>query len=414
VKYNTSEHSSQYKKFTHEGRCNAGEQHRSAGVSYTAQGGGIDSMLYTVDVPASIPAGSVVAPKLKANPTVDGPSPALLDTVRTTVQADPIQAITGRKRESVKLARRIESFDKKRAGRMMQCGSSFTRDVTTCDHSHSSALRRTDRRCTDRLCPQCARIRSIRLSGALSEPLKALQGGNALYAYHVGLTWADTEHLPEFKTINGWKRAILKSSFFKRYGYFGAIVSLEVKIGAGSGLWHPHFHCVVFTRKPIATYKAERNGREVHLFDNAINEELSGAWETINGGAGYIVQGEAFDGNYTEILKYITDSCHKMNDTQLKEFCTWSHGRRFLSMAGKLYANAQLKELMNKADEDDGEDEEKQEDTACPHCGCIETRREHLFYDERRGRFIIDDTGRAYTPPQREGPDWILPTSQRN
>lgn len=318
--------------------------------------------------------------------------------VRTSEKTDPLQAITGRKRASVKLARRIETFDKKRASRMMQCGASFTRDVTTCGHSHASSLHRTDRRCTDRLCPQCARIRSMRLSGSLSEPLRALQGGNGLFAYHIGLTWTDTEHLPEFKTVNGWKRAILKHSFFKRYGYYGAVVSMEVKIGSRSGLFHPHFHCVVFTTKPIPTYKAERNGREVHLFDNAINEELSGAWEEVNGGAGYIVQGELFDGHYEEVLKYIVKSCDDMSDSQLKEFCAWSRGRRFLTMTGKLYANEELKALMNKADDDDGEDEGEQEEAACPHCGCTETRREHLYYDEGRARFVVDKIQEPFTP----------------
>lgn len=409
LKYNTSISKKQILSIApNEGNRSAGEQRSSAnGVLLTD--GDIHG-LNTGGVSVSIPVGKIHAPKLALaivteHGTISGNGSeyTLLDTVQTSVLDCLPNGFKQRKIATNALADRITKYNAKLAKRMYSCGATFTVDVTTCPHQHTSELHRIDKRCAHRLCPQCARIRGIRMGLALSEPLKQWQTANGLYAYHVGLTLKDTEHLPSMKSMNTWKKKLLKGEFFSKYGYFGALAVMEIKAGKRSRLFHPHFHVIVFTTKPIPTYQVEGANRDKNLFCLTQNKELSAEWNEINGGAGYIVQGEAFDGNYAEMFKYLCKDVNNLNNAQLKELVEWMHGKRFLSMTGKLYSNKELKTLMAQADKanDDGDDDGNElddEQIACPHCGCMDTVRRVIVWDDKVNDYRWKDEPTVVVP----------------
>jgi hypothetical protein len=135
--------------------------------------------------------------------------------------------------------------------------------------------------------------------------------------------------------------------------------SFEVKIGTNSGLWHPHFHVLIFTRLPIPCY-VDRN--EAVRFEMAVNQRIAEAWQKITTDS-FIVDGRAFDGDYRELFKYVAKGADKMNDERLKELAEWQRHKRVLSLFGELYNNAELKAAMKEAE---GEDAPL---SSCPECG---------------------------------------------
>jgi plasmid rolling circle replication initiator protein Rep len=308
----------------------------------------------------------------------------LLDTLETSEQAETLSAITDRKRHSVSLSRRIAKFDKKRSEVMNSCGQRFSRLVSKCEHKHTLSATGAFY-CKDRLCPTCQRKRSFKLVHKLSSPLAELQLKNGLFASFITLTLKNTDKLPSFSDLSRWKKKLFKDKFWNSYGLFGAIGTLEVKLGERSGLWHVHFHLVVMTEKALPLIAT---GEQAGNFQLEVNQALSEAWEKANSGSGFIVRGKSFDGNYTEVLKYITKGTLDMTDGQLEEFCSWSKGRRFLSMTGKLYANKELKALLQQVEE--LEEETEQNACECPECKCKDFEKQDFVFDYHLKSYVLE------------------------
>lgn len=315
--------------------------------------------------------------------TAGSQSLPLLDTLETSVHDEQLSAKTERKRQSVSLAGRIGRFDSRRAEVMRSCGQKFSRLVSKCIHKHELAGTGAFY-CKDRLCPTCQRKRSNRLIRQLAGPLKAIQDSRQLYSSFVTLTLANTETLPSFSDLSSWKRKLLRDKFWQQFGLFGAVCTLEVKLGEKSGQWHCHFHIVALTEKPVPTIQT---GEQIGNWQLSVNQELSEAWLKVNEGAGFIVRGKAFDGNYAEVIKYISKEQNDMSDEQLEEFCKWSKGRRFLSLTGKLYNNRELKEAIRQSEE---ENKEEATSCQCPECGCSDFERHDFKYDYRLKSYVLE------------------------
>lgn len=336
---------------------------------------------------------------LEAEGSSKGLGMHLLDTLPLIVQADELRAKTERKRRSVSLSRRIALFDERRAERMANCGRRVSRIVSKCEHKHTVSIRGSNHfDCQDRLCPECARKRSARLVSRLSEPLRQIQTANGLYASFVTLTLKNTESLPVSKDLIRWKKKVLKSKFWDAYGLYGTLGSLEVKIGEGSGLWHVHFHLVCFTEKPVPTIET---GSEAGKWQVSVNQELSEAWTKANEGNGFIIRGVSFDGNYAEVLKYISKGIEFMSDEHLEEFCKWSHRRRFVFLTGKLFANPELKTLLKQAQEE--QDERREEACQCPECGCVDYERQDFRWNRSLDSYVLERVS-DFVFPSGNGP----------
>lgn len=319
--------------------------------------------------PLFISESNALAVKLALDLTpgkADDQGKLFLDNRKQVNSSEAFDKVTDRKRSSVALSSRISSFDDRRANRMSGCCSVVSRiavrNKTTGQVRYEFQPTIT---CKDRLCPHCARTRSTKLSNKLSEPLRDIQKLNGLQVSFLTLTFRNTQELRTFDELTRARKKLFKSKFWKEYGLVGSIGTLEVKLGQGSGLWHSHFHIVVFTEKELPT----DNGK----WTIETNQRLADEWYSITGDS-FIIRGVSFDGNYQEILKYISKGTEEMTDGQLQDFCTWSKGRRFLFMTGQLYNNKQLKTLIKQAEEEEedqvviGEDEE-----------IIETARLHFF-----------------------------------
>jgi hypothetical protein len=140
---------------------------------------------------------------------------------------------------------------------------------------------------------------------------------------------------------------------------------------------------VAFTEYPIELIQSGEHEGE---FQNVVNQEMSELWYDATDGAGFIVKGTAFDGNYKEIIKYIAKGVADMDKKRLQELATWSKGKRMLFTTGKLYANKELKELMND------ETEDKIDSRACPDCGCNHAEMSILQFNHRLGNYVLEES----------------------
>ena len=114
--------------------------------------------------------------------------------------------------------------------------------------------------CKNRFCPVCQMVKSLVLFAKLYPCIMKLSR-QGYYLKMLTFTIKDTKRLSDgVKLI---KTAFRKFSHEnKKYRsvfnnlYIGGIKSLEVKRGANSKLWHPHFHALVVTEKPVEDFNA--------------------------------------------------------------------------------------------------------------------------------------------------------------
>jgi len=150
------------------------------------------------------------------------------------------------------------------------------------------------------ICPVCADRAQARALAKYSDPIKRAAGAHS-YVYMLTATIRDGENLSERLAVlrDSWKRFRLMGQKRVRHisaataeitrsaGEFGkvraCIAKLETQKGAHSGLWHPHFHCLIFADEPI-DYKTRRleefGGRMVNV------SNLSAQWITATRGQG--------------------------------------------------------------------------------------------------------------------------------
>jgi hypothetical protein len=225
----------------------------------------------------------------------------------------------------------------------------------------------------------------VKLAGTLGTALESYVSERGLYAYHFVVTLANTESLPDYEKIRKQARRLLDSgskmrkAFWDRYGYHGAVLNFEVTVGK-DGRFHPHFHILLLTERPIELIETGDHAGE---FQNSVNQELSDMWQKITKDS-YIVKGKSFEfSQMFEMVKYLTKGVDMMPDEQLSELVDWSNGKRFISLLGKLYSNAELKQLL--------EDQDSSEPETCPDCGCNEFMDIPMRFDSQKGRYVDDE-----------------------
>jgi hypothetical protein len=216
----------------------------------------------------------------------------------------------------------------------------------------------------------------------LGPALEALAKAKGLHVYHLTLTYLNTDSLPDYKKMCGQVKRLFNSkskarkAFWDRYGYFGAVRNFEVTIDQ-NGRFHPHFHVLLFTERPIELIET---GRCAGRWQNSVNQELSDMWLEITKDSP-VVLGTAFGfKGMFEMVKYLTKGVPAMPATQLAELVDWSNGKRFIELTGKLHANAELKQLLEEQESDDPE--------CCPECGCNEFVDILMRFDARARRYV--------------------------
>ena len=328
----------------------------------------------------------------------EDPSDLLLDNLETSVSNDT-ERFTDRKRDAVAVSKRFKRIGMENRGRKIgQCSDLTITRAFSC--GHSSRVRDTGKamsyRCKDKFCPICNHARSIKLSHRLGNSLEAYTTAHNLHTYHLVLTFKNSNELPDYRRIRKLVKRLFNSdskgrkAFWDRYGYHGALLNFEITVDR-KGKYHPHFHVLLITERPIPLIE---QGEHAGEFQNSVNQEISDLWLKITGDS-YIVKGKGFEfSGMFEMVKYMTKGTMKIPDEQLYDLAKWSEGKRFLSLIGKLYSNEELKTLIDQGDE-------SHDPETCPQCGCSEYVDIPAWYDPMTARYVefSYDQERSLSPP---------------
>ena len=306
------------------------------------------------------------------------PAKPLLDNLETT-DRKPEERFTDRKAHAVAIADRFQRLGLENKGRKIgQCSSMIVKRKFTC--GHSSLVRDTGTahayRCKDKFCPICSHARSVKLSNNLGHALASYAKIHGLHTYHLVLTFRNSKGLPDYKRIRRQARRLFdlqakgRREFWNTYGFHGALMNFEISVSR-DGAFHPHFHILLFTERPIPLIETGKHEGE---FQNSVNQQISDLWLKITKDS-YIVKGTSFEfGGMFEMVKYVTKGTGEIPDQQLVDLVKWSEGKRFLSLIGELYANDEIKALLEQG-------EGLHDAETCPICGCNEYADVPAWFD---------------------------------
>lgn len=260
-----------------------------------------------------------------------------------------------------------------------QCGSRY------CDHEKQHF-------CLNRLCPICARRRSLKYIALLIPVFEELMQKGYIINF-LTLTIKDTEKLSTGLNLlnKSWRVMTHEDKFsrsiFKRL-FDGGIRNVEVKIGENSKQWHPHMHLLVVKKNFSKDYDYikslwEKATRQVAKTNKKIG---SVHIECIKTPAGTKYQGfkanKTQNGEYVisndmkqallkavcETVKYITKfNFEDYSYEDINELIVETKNKRFMNAFGLLF---NLQKYFDTDCEEINEDEVKKE--ICSHCGCTE------------------------------------------
>ena len=327
------------------------------------------------DLPEPFPSPQAIESTDNARPS------ALLDHIETSVDK-----FTERKRKARAMSNRFKSIEglENKGRKIGQCSQLIIKRAFSC--GHNALIRNAGEalafRCKERLCPICDHARSVKLSNKLGSALKSYVHAHGLHTYHLTLTFKNTEELPDYKKIRTMAKRLFDSkskarkAFWSRYGFHGAIMNFETTVKK-TGFFHPHFHVLLVTEKPIELIEFGEHEGE---FQNSVNQELSDLWYKITKDS-FVLKGVSFQFDHMfEMVKYMTKGVSNIPDRQLHDLVKWSEGKRFLSMIGDLYCNEELKGLINS----DGEEHDPE---TCAECGCNEFVDIPMMYNWHMKRY---------------------------
>jgi hypothetical protein len=275
-----------------------------------------------------------------------------------------------RKQANVRLAHRIAEFDAKRADRMYKCAYELYR--RTCAACQGNEQWSQDYRCGDRDCPICARFKaaeSVRMRGPALEAY-----GKNLHASFLTLTYRNSKRLVDRARIAKNVRALVHRALWKEFGEIsGGIYTVEVTFPRGE--YHVHVHMLIYTAHPIPTFTDKRGCERWHV---PFNQAVSDAWLEITGDA-RIVWGEAFDGRYAELLKYVAKpkDLERISTDQLREYSEWAKGMRAVATFGGLRGMEM--------------ETEREEPTEC-ECGCKVVETGIFRVNARQSNYVCIDS----------------------
>lgn len=154
--------------------------------------------------------------------------------------------------------RELNSFQKY-ANAIAYCGTKKNFKVCADHDCHTTHFDGFES-CKNRFCPVCQKMKSLILFSKLYPTVMKLFR-HGCYVKMLTFTIKDTENLKD--GVRLIKTAFRKFSHEnKKYRtvfnnlYIGGIKSLEVKRGANSKMWHPHYHALVVMEKPVEDFNA--------------------------------------------------------------------------------------------------------------------------------------------------------------
>jgi hypothetical protein len=193
----------------------------------------------------------------------------------------------------------------------------------------------------------------------------------------LNFTIKDTEILEEGlnELNNGWRNFSHSGGYRKKFRerFPGGVRSLEVKLGKGSKIWHPHYHCYCLQPK------------EYQKDYKWIKER----WYSLTGGSIDIrsVKNSRIDG-LVETIKYIVkpETGYYNNSGRFNEAIDSLEGVRQINTWGTLRGlGKEVDELF------DNWEEKKLEDFICQRCGFTEGQLRKLIYSLMSDESVLYD-----------------------
>lgn len=264
----------------------------------------------------------------------------------------------------------------------------------TCQSCGARYFVGTSGHCDSRFCSVCSKRRALAWLAKMVPLLEDYRRRGYL-VFFLNLTIKDGESLDESLALlaRAWRYMThddRQSRKEFRALNNGGVRSVEIKIGAGSGAWHPHMHSIVIVKSDT----------EVRQF-----EDYRALWERATRNA------FGAPGKYGSVYIHgITDKGGKRGDTglmrgvvetfkymckfdwvdlppeRLRELVTVTAGRHFISSWGELYGlNKQVQALMDESTERDLTKE------VCKVCGCTEFDLDNLLTVDAKAPVLYFD-----------------------
>lgn len=277
-------------------------------------------------------------------------------------------------------------------GRLERCGEVVrVLECRDCGTRHFAGFSR----CKDRWCLPCSRVKALIW---IKRTLDIMDKLGPSYDYHmITFTVQDKDDLAERISFlyQSWRRLVHGRATRERFHsrFVGGQRSLEVKLGANSGKWHVHYHCLAATRAPAVGV-----GSAAPRVRNSFSPEDGGEFgadHSPTGGTGYQKDFDwlmpawkkATDGQgsveihkvkerglgriaaIVEVLKYIS----KPGSSILKDRDRLQEMVRVLRHVRQVNAWGCFRGMVGQVERDlDRWEEKKLAEFICQRCGCTE------------------------------------------
>lgn len=285
---------------------------------------------------------------------------------------------------------RLALIDEKHAQEVALCGEFV--QVAYCKRCKAKHFAGNNR-CRSRFCIDCAHRRSMiyvaRMLGAIMPYLE--QG----YIPHMlTLTIRDGENLSErLKFLcDSWRKMTHEDREGRRKykeRMKGGFRTIEVKIGAGSGLWHPHIHALYLS--PSDEFEKDFNW-------------LRRVWKRVTNDNGSVEIHQVKSRNDTGILKAVCEVVKYCIAVDKETLGYMSDAREDLRRFEELYYSLKGKRMFNtwgllrgikESDLEDEvscelEDEKKLTEFICQLCGGNEYEVRSVLYSTLEGELLLD------------------------
>lgn len=260
----------------------------------------------------------------------------------------------------------------KLAEKISQCGQYS--QFATCNGCGAKYYVGTGGYCDSRFCSVCAKRRALAWLAKLM-PLLEEYRKNGYKVFFLNLTIKDQEHLDVgLEALNRAWRYMTHDDKLSRRKFRelnnGGVRSVEVKIGAGSGIWHPHIHAITIV-------KTDENVKQFDkyriLWESATQYALASDSKV---GSVYIkgirdnrtqqCDNETLMRGIVETFKYICKfEWLDLTPTLLCELVKAVSGKHFIASWGELYGlNKQVDKLLEESTDNE------LESAVCKFCGC--------------------------------------------
>lgn len=240
--------------------------------------------------------------------------------------------------------------------------------------------------CKSRFCSICAKLRAMAWLSKLV-PLLNDYIAKGYKVFMLNLTIKDQEDLEKGLEylLTAWRymthdEKTMRKTF--RQLNCGGVRSVEVKIGKGSGVWHPHIHSIVLY-KPLKGEKVKQFESYKKLWECSVRSAFGCSKGSEKLGSVDIrgIKGKKnkdLMGAIVETFKYISKfDWLQFSPDKVKELVEKTKGRHFISSWGELYGlNKQVEELLAMTSE------QELKDKVCEVCGCTEFELEHELTDK--------------------------------